>query len=252
MRGNAGAVRIGVIVLLVLLWELLARRFGNPLLVAPPSTTLVTTIALLGDPQVTQALLAALRELAIAFVIAVVAGLVIALPLGLSTFWRGALLPLVLGLYAVPQVTVLPLFVRIFGLGPPTKIAFGVTHGIFAVILTVIAAARAVDPHLLRAATSLGATRRQMIVAVVLPSLVPSLFTGMRLAMSGVLLGVLLAELYVSTTGIGFFTQAFTNAFAPAKLFGLILLLAAIAIALNELTRMAERRFSRWRENPAS
>jgi NitT/TauT family transport system permease protein len=73
----------------------------------------------------------------------------------------------------------------------------------------------------------------------------------MRLAMSGVLLGVLLAELYVSTTGIGFFTQAFTNAFAPAKLFGLIVLLAAIAIALNEALRVAERRLGRWRENTA-
>ena len=250
MSRHPGAVRLGVIALFVLVWELLARRFGNPLFVAPPSTTLVATIALLQDPDVVRALLAALRELATAFVIAVVAGVVIALPLGLSTFWRGAMLPLVLGLYAIPQVTVLPLFVRIFGLGPPTKIAFGVTHGIFAVILTVVAAVRSIDPILLRAAASLGATRRQLIFNVVLPSLVPSLFTGMRLAMSGVLLGVLLAELYVSTTGIGFFTQAFTNAFAPAKLFGLILLLAAIAITLNELTRVAERRLGRWRENP--
>jgi ABC-type nitrate/sulfonate/bicarbonate transport system permease component len=249
MRRNPAFVRLAVIAVLVIAWEAVARRFGNPLLVAPPSATLVATIALLHDPDVVRALLAALRELAVAFVIAVVAGVVIALPLGLSTFWRGALLPLVLGLYAIPQVTVLPLFVRIFGLGPPTKIAFGVTHGIFAVILTVVAGVRTIDPLLIRAATSLGATRRQLIFNVVLPSLVPSLFTGMRLAMAGVLLGVLLAELYVSTTGIGYFTQAFTNAFAPAKLFGLILLLAAIAIALNELTRLAERRFSRWRED---
>jgi NitT/TauT family transport system permease protein len=249
MTRHPGAVRLGAIAVLVLLWEVLARRFGNPLFVAPPSATFAAAIGLLGDPDVVRALLAAMRELATAFVIAVIAGVAIALPLGLSTFWRGALLPLVLGLYAVPQVTVLPLFVRIFGLGPPTKIAFGVTHGVFAVILTTIAAIRTIDPILLRAAASLGATRRQTIVDVVLPSLVPSLFTGMRLAMSGVLLGVLLAELYVSTTGIGFFTQAFTNAFAPAKLFALILLLAAIAIALNELLRVAERRFSRWREN---
>jgi ABC-type nitrate/sulfonate/bicarbonate transport system permease component len=249
MSRNPALVRLAVIAVLVIAWEAVARRFGNPLLVAPPSATLVATIALLHDPDVVRALLAALRELALAFVIAVVAGVVIALPLGLSTFWRGALLPIVLGLYAIPQVTVLPLFVRIFGLGPPTKIAFGVTHGIFAVILTVVAGVRTIDPLLIRAATSLGATRRQLIFNVVLPSLVPSLFTGMRLAMAGILLGVLLAELYVSTTGIGYFTQAFTNAFAPAKLFGLILLLAAIAIALNELTRLAERRFSRWRED---
>lgn len=247
MKDNAGMLRLAAIALLLILWELLVRRFGNPLFVATPSATLVTTFALLGDADVVRAILAALAELAIAFVIAVVIGVAIALPLGLSTFWRGAFLPFVLGLYAIPQVTVLPLFVRIFGLGPPTKIAFGVTHGVFAVILTVIAGIRAIDPILLRAATSLGATRRQVIFEVVLPSLIPSLFTGMRLAMSGVLLGVLLAELYVSTTGIGFFAQAYTNTFAPAKLFGLILLLATIAIALNELGRMAERRFSRWR-----
>jgi len=247
MTGRVAVIRLAAIALLAIAWEVLARRFANPLFVAPPSATLVAAFALLDDPDVVRALLAALQELAIAFVIAVAAGVVIAVPLGLSTFWRGAFLPLVLGLYAIPQVTVLPLFVRIFGLGPPTKIAFGVTHGVFAVILTVIAGMRTIDPILLRAATSLGATRRQLIFNVVLPSLVPSLFTGMRLAMSGVLLGVLLAELYVSTTGIGFFTQAFTNAFAPAKLFALILLLATIAIALNELARVAERRFSRWR-----
>jgi ABC-type nitrate/sulfonate/bicarbonate transport system permease component len=249
MMRSPSAVRLAVIAALLIGWELLARRFGNQLFVAPPSATLLATAALLNDPAVVQALLAALREIAAAFAIAVVAGVLIALPLGLSTFWRGAMLPLILGLYAIPQVTVLPLFVRIFGLGPPTKIAFGVTHGVFVVILTVIAAMRTIDPILLRAATSLGASRRQLILDVVLPSLVPSLFTGMRLAMSGVLLGVLLAELYVSTTGIGFFTQAFTNAFAPAKLFGLILLLAAIAIAINEVMRAFERRLGRWREN---
>ncbi|MGA2394439.1 MAG: ABC transporter permease subunit [Candidatus Lustribacter sp.] len=248
MSRQTGALRLAVIVVFVLFWEVAARRFGNPLFVAPPSETLVAAIGLLHDPDVLRALLAAFRELVIAFAIAVAAGLVIALPLGLSSFWRGALFPLVLVVYAIPQVTVLPLFVRIFGLGPPTKIAFGVTHGIFAVILAVVAAIRNIDPILLRAATSLGATRRQLILNVVLPSLVPSLFTGMRIAMSGVLLGVLLAELYISTTGIGFFSQSFTNAFAPAKLFALILILAAIAITLNELMRLAEHRFNRWRE----
>lgn len=248
MNRHAGALRLCAIALFVLMWEVAARRFGNPLFVAPPSETLAAMPSLLHDPDVLRALLAAFRELVIAFAIAVAIGLVIALPLGLSTFWRGALFPLVLVVYTIPQVTVLPLFVRIFGLGPPTKIAFGVTHGIFAVILAVVAAIQNIDPILLRAATSLGASRRQLIFNVVLPSLVPSLFTGMRIAMSGVLLGVLLAELYVSTTGIGFFTQSFTNAFAPAKLFALILILAAIAIALNEIMRLAERRFSRWRD----
>ena len=61
------------------------------------------------------------------------------------------------------------------------------------------------------------------------------------------LLGVLLAELYVSTAGIGYFTTLFTQNFDPTKLLGLICMLAAMAIGLNELVRRAEVRFSRWR-----
>jgi NitT/TauT family transport system permease protein len=70
----------------------------------------------------------------------------------------------------------------------------------------------------------------------------------MRLGMTGVLLGVLLAELYVSTAGIGYFTTIFTQDLDPTKLLGLIAILAAMAIVLNEIVRRAEIRFSRWRE----
>jgi NitT/TauT family transport system permease protein len=65
--------------------------------------------------------------------------------------------------------------------------------------------------------------------------------------MTGVLLGVLLAELYVSTAGIGHFTSMFTQNFDPTRLLGLISVLAAMAIVLNELIRRAEIRASRWR-----
>ena len=47
--------------------------------------------------------------------------------------------------------------------------------------------------------------------------------------------------------GIGYFATMFTQAFDPTKLFGLIAMLAAMAIALNEIVRRAEIRFSRWR-----
>jgi NitT/TauT family transport system permease protein len=77
--------------------------------------------------------------------------------------------------------------------------------------------------------------------------MIPSFFTGMRLGMTGVLLGVLLAELYVSTAGIGYFTTLFTQNFDPTKLLGLVGVLAAMAIVLNEIVRRAEVHFARWR-----
>ena len=61
--------------------------------------------------------------------------------------------------------------------------------------------------------------------------------------------GVLLAELYVSTAGIGYYTTLFTQSFNPTKLLGLISILAAMAILLNEIVRRAELYYSRWRSN---
>jgi NitT/TauT family transport system permease protein len=77
--------------------------------------------------------------------------------------------------------------------------------------------------------------------------MVTSFFAGLRLSMTMTLLGVILAELYVSTSGVGYFTKLFAESFDPAPLFALIATLAVIAIALNETVRAVERRFTRWR-----
>jgi len=156
-------------------------------------------------------------------------------------------MPIVLLVYGLPQITILPLFILFFGIGPPSKIAFGVTHGVFPIVITVVAGVQNLKPILLTSARSMGASRWQTFRYVIFPHMIPSFFAGMRLGMSGVLLGVLLAELYVSTAGIGYFTQMFTENFDPTKLFGLIAMLAAMAILLNEIVRRAENHFSRWR-----
>ena len=116
-------------------------------------------------------------------------------------------------------------------------------------MVTVIAGVQNIKPILLTSARSMGASRWHIFRWVIFPHMIPSFFSGMRLAMTGVLLGVLLAELYVSTTGIGYFTTLFTQNFDPTKLLGLISMLAAMAIGLNELVRRAEVRFSRWRSD---
>ena len=238
--------RIEVVAVLLVLWEILARAFGDPLFVAPPSAVCAGLLDVLADRGAVAALGAAFAELLAGFALSVVIGVAVGLPLGLSRAWHRALFPVVLMLYAVPQSTVLPLFILMLGVGPKAKIVFGITHAVFAVVLTVTAGARGIDPTLLRAARSMGASRAALLRHVVLPSMVPSLFTAMRLAMAGTLLGVLLAELYVSSAGVGFYTTQYSSAFQPARLFALIALLAAMAVVLNELVRVLETRFNRW------
>jgi ABC-type nitrate/sulfonate/bicarbonate transport system permease component len=242
-----GLARFAVILALFLLWEAAARWWIDAMFLSPPSRVFASLGALFETKNVPAALRITFWELAIAFAISVVIGLVVGLSVGLSRFSQRSFMPIILLLYGIPQITILPIFILYFGIGPASKIAFGVTHGIFPIIVTIVAGVQNIKPILMTAARSMGASRWQIFRWVIFPHMIPSFFAGMRLGMSGVLLGVLLAELYVSTAGIGYFTQLFTQNFDPTKLLGLISVLAAMAIVLNEIVRRAEVHFGRWR-----
>jgi NitT/TauT family transport system permease protein len=244
---HGGVVRLGVVALLLIVWEIAARWFIDPLFISPPSRVLLSLGTVWHTNGVPAALRLTLFELAVAFAIAVVIGLTVGLAVGLRPFARRSLMPIILLLYGLPQITILPLFILYFGIGPASKIAFGVSHGMFPITIAIVAGVQNLKPILLVSARSMGASRWQILRWVVFPHMIPSFFAGMRLGMSGALLGVLLAELYVSTAGIGHFTTMFTENFDPTKLFGLVAMLATMAIMLNEIVRRAETRFSRWR-----
>src|SRR5580693_550875 len=200
---RAWLARLVVIAALFGLWEIAARWFVDPLFLSPPSRVIASLDTVFNTRGVPAALQLTLFELAVAFVLAVAIGLVLGLAIGLQPFVRRSFFPVVLLLYGMPQVTILPLFILLFGIGAASKIAFGVTHGVFPIIVTVVAGTQNLKPILLTSARSMGASRWQVFRHVIFPHMVPSFFAGMRLGMSGVLLGVLLAELYVSIAGIG-------------------------------------------------
>jgi ABC-type nitrate/sulfonate/bicarbonate transport system permease component len=247
LRRYPALARLAVVALLFLIWEMGARWWVDPDFLSPPSVVLTSLGELFETQGVPTALQITLWELAVAFVISVILGLAIGLAVGLSRFSYRSFMPIILLLYGTPQITILPLFILYFGIGSASKVAFGVSHGVFPIIVTIVAGVQNIKPILMTAARSMGASRWQIFRWVIFPHMIPSFFSGMRLGMTAVLLGVLLAELYVSTAGIGYFTALFTQNFEPTKLLGIVSVLAAMAIALNEIVRTAEAHFSRWR-----
>jgi NitT/TauT family transport system permease protein len=249
---SASAIRLtrfALIVGVLVLWEAYARLLATSTLTAAPSQVLEEFWPkVLGAPPVRLAIGVTLIEMVVAFAMSVVFGMAIGVLIGLTNIGRRSFYPIVLLLYGIPQAILLPLFVLVFGLGPASKIAFGFSHGVFPVIVNTIAGMRNVNPLLIRGAAAMGATPLQQLRYVMFPHMVTAVFTGLRLAMTLTLLGVLLAELFVSLGGIGSFTLLYAETFNPAALIALILTLAFLAIILNELVRMMEASFSRWKE----
>jgi ABC-type nitrate/sulfonate/bicarbonate transport system permease component len=244
-------LRLVLLAVIVAFLEVYGRVWADPAFMSPPSRIIaafITTVA--PEPKILEALWLCVLQIAAAYALAVVFGVLFGLVIGATGFSRAAFFPIVLLLFAIPQVALLPLVILMFGLGPAAKIAFGFSHGVFPIIMNVVAGMRDVKQLHLRAARSMGASRADTIRHVILPHTVPSLFTGLRLGMTMTLLGVILAELYVSTGGIGYYTRLFAESYNPAPLFALVGCLAVIAVVFNELVRLAENHLTPGKRRP--
>ncbi len=246
---SASAVRWLTIAALLVLWEVSARLFGDPSFVAPPSLVLIGILpTVFGDPKLTAALGLTFFELVSAFVLAIIVGATTGVAIGATSLARRSFFPFVLMLFGLPQVALLPLCILVFGLGPQSRIAFGFTHGVLPIIVTTVSGMRTVSPLLLASARSMGASKTQILRHIIFPTMVASVFTGLRLAMSLTLLGVILAELFVSSNGIGNFVQIFAETFKPVQLYSVVVVLAIMAVLVNELVGLVETHFSRWKQ----
>ena len=152
---HPGVARLGVILLMLIGWEIAARWFIDPMFISPPSRVLMALGSVFATPNVPAALRLTFFELAVAFALAVIIGVVLGLAVGLSKFGNKTFMPIVLLLYGIPQITILPIFILYFGIGPAAKIAFGVTHGMFPIIMAVVAGVQNIKPILLTSARSM-------------------------------------------------------------------------------------------------
>ena len=143
--------------------------------------------------------------------------------------------------------TLLPLLILWLGIGIESKIAIVFLGAIFPIVMNVMAGMRTLDEHLLRCARSFGATDRQILLTIALPSTLPFLIAGIRLAVGRALIGVVVGELVASTAGIGHMMAMASASFQTDKVFVGVMILAATGYGLTELLSRAEAHFERWR-----
>ena len=89
-------------------------------------------------------------------------GLTIGYLVGRSRYATLVFEPLLAGVFAVPLVVFLPLFILFFGIGVESKIAFGASYAFFPIVLNTIGGISQVDPRFVTVARSMGASERQL------------------------------------------------------------------------------------------
>jgi ABC-type nitrate/sulfonate/bicarbonate transport system permease component len=164
---HASRVRLAravIVVALLFALEIYGRWFADPAFMQPPSEVLrAWFVTVLPDARIMSALGMSVFEIANAYALSVVFGTVVGLAVGSTALSRQGFFPVILVLYAIPQVSLIPLFVLMFGLGSASKIAFGFSHGIFPIMVAVIGGMNNVPALYVRGARSMGASKLDII-----------------------------------------------------------------------------------------
>jgi ABC-type nitrate/sulfonate/bicarbonate transport system permease component len=227
-------VQVAVPVVLVALWYLATTRWGvsrillpNPVEVLRALGNVLATGEYLNDLRVT------LTELAIAFTISVSGGITLGFLISRTSFRIRVFDPLLSAIYSVPLILFLPLYVLWFGLGPPSKIALGATISVFPIVLSTVAGFGRVEPMMVTAARSMGASDLQLFRFVLLPAAFPVIIAGARLGFTVALLSIIGSETLASLAGLGHKIVELSEGMEMPRMFAYIAFVVAIAAILN-------------------
>jgi NitT/TauT family transport system permease protein len=249
MRGlGVKAARVAIVVALFAIWEILSRSgLVNPRLLPSASDTLATLGDLLQRATIQKDLAVTATEVVTAFALAVPVGALIGFLIAENKYFSDVAKPLLFFAFSIPKSIFLPMFILMFGVGFAQKVGFGFFSTIFIVIMSTTTAVESVKVEHLTVARSYGATAVQTAFRVYLPSMLPVLLEALRISMIFNLTGVILAEMYASRDGIGHQIATWGENFQMKQLLAGVVMVAAIAIAFNELVRWVETRCSHWR-----
>ena len=187
-----------------------------------------------------------LVETVLAFAIGTLLGVAAGLWLGLSPTAAALLDPYIKAANAMPRVILAPIFAVWFGLGIASKVALGITLVFFIVFFNVFQGVREVSPVVLASVRMLGATRRQLLRHVYLPSATSWVFSSLHTSVGMAFVGAVVGEYLGSAAGVGYLILQAEGTFDVNSVFAGILVLTAFALLLDVVVTLAEKRLLVW------
>jgi NitT/TauT family transport system permease protein len=215
--------------------------FGQPVIVGQRIWAWFVT-----DADIYRHLGVTLLETVLAFGIGAALGLGGGLWLALAPLASAVLDPYIKALNSMPRIILAPIFSVWFGLGVASKVALGVTLVFFIVFFNVYQGVKEVSPVVLANARMLGASQRQLLRHVYLPSATSWVFSSLHTSVGLAFVGAVVGEYLGSSQGVGYLILQAEGTFDINTVMAGILVLTAFALALDAAVGRIEKRLMKW------
>ena len=238
---------------LLVVWQLVSvihlvseTKLPPPTKVVSTAYTLATTnSAAYGTLQ--HALTVSLGRMALGFAFGGAAALLLAIVAGLSRWGEEAVDPLMQMLRTLPLFGLVPVFIVWFGIGQLPKILLVALGAAIPLYLNAFSGIRGVDGRLGELGRSLGLSRSETLIHIVLPGALPETLVGLRQSLGVAWLALVVAEQVNANAGLGFMINQGTQFNQNNVIFVALLVYTVLGLLTDWLVRILERRALRWR-----
>ncbi len=229
----------------LLLWQWIGLRAHNSNLVPMPAAVWSAFVGML-DSELPVDIGASLLHLGTGYSLGILAGLGLAM-LAASSRWLEAVIdPFAEFLRPIGPIAWIPLAILVLGVGRAVPIFLIFYASIFPMFVNVLAGIRRVDPKLVHAATSLGASRSMVVSHVILPAVVPSIITGARLSLGVAWMSLVAGEIVGGDAGIGWRILWYQEFFQMDRVMAGILIVGVLGLMADGLLRFVQHLVRRW------
>jgi NitT/TauT family transport system permease protein len=138
------------------------------------------------------------------FLVAIVVGVPTGLMIGYSKSFAKTFDPFIQSMRPVPITAWMPVSLTLFGISGLSAISLIALGAFYPIVINSAMGARDINKQFVRAARMMGASRRQLMMRVIVPNALPAIFVGLRLGIGVAWTAVVIAEMVAVKSGLGY------------------------------------------------
>ena len=239
-------LQVALLAVFIGVWELAtAAGLADSFFVSSPSR-IIKTLAGMAGVDLMRHVWITLYECILGFVISTAAGVIVAVALWWSETARAVAEPYLVVLNALPKIALGPIIIIWAGAGTKAIVTMAFMICIIVTIMSLLSAFTATDDGKIFLLKSMGATKWQILVKLVIPSSVPAFTSLMKINVGLSWVGTIMGEYLVSGAGLGYLIIYGGQVFKIDLVMTATVILCVLAAGMYGVVALLGKLFSRY------
>lgn len=242
------AISYILVVLVICLWELISRSgVVSIALFPPPSMVFLKLYLMVVSGILFQEYLTTLYRVLVGFLSGAILGIVFGILIAYSRIISRTLYPIIAMFSVMPTLALVPLLIVWIGLNDMLAIIAVFLCSFIPLAYNTVSGIRHIDPEVIDVAKTLGASRLELLIKILLPQTLPSILSALKLEVAMAWKTCFVTEFIALSSGLGRLMIEALNTLSVDEMIALLLILTLSSYGFVRFFEELEKSFlAKW------